>query len=351
MASTAHVSTADDLRDLARDILQAAGTPPATAMVVAASLVDADLAGHGSHGVRRLVPYLEMIEAGTIVPAARPHVVSRRGGTAVVSGRRGFGQAAARLAAAEVAELAGAHGVGVVAVSECNHVGRLGEYAETLARQGLIAQIVGNADPTVAPYGGGHRRMLGTNPIAWAAPRAGGEAVVMDWASAAMAEGKLALLSAAGEAAPEGVLVDADGRPSTDPADFYRGGALLPFGGHKGYGLSVLVELVGGLLTGTGVSCSAAYDGTFGTVITALDVAAFVPLDSYVDQAESFCRALRESGPGVVVPGEPEAEARRTRLAEGIPVPHAVWAELGGLAARLGVPWPDSSPGGQPQGD
>ena len=266
-----------------------------------------------------------------------------------MSGRRGFGQAAARLAAAEAAELAGAHGVGVVAVSECNHVGRLGEYAETLARQGLIAQIVGNADPTVAPYGGGHRPMLAPtrSPGPCRAPwRGGGHG----WASAAMAEGKLALLSAAGEAAPEGVLVDAGGRPSTDPADFYRGGALLPFGGHKGYGLSVLVELVGGLLTGTGVSSSATYDGTFGTVITALDVAAFVPLDSYVEQAESFCRALRESGPGVVVPGEPEAAARRTRLAEGIPVPHAVWAELGGLAARLGVPWPDTSPGGQPQG-
>ncbi|WP_336204285.1 Ldh family oxidoreductase [Nonomuraea sp. LPB2021202275-12-8] len=345
MNSTSHLITADELRGLAQDVLAAAGTPSETAALVAASLVDADLAGHGSHGVRRLTPYLDLIESGMIVPAARPEVVSRRGATAVVSGRCGFGQAAARLAAAEAADLAAAHGVGVVAISECNHVGRLGEYAETLARQGLIAQIAGNADPTVAPYGGS-RRMLGTNPMAWAAPRAGGAAVVMDWATAAMAEGKLALLRAAGEAAPEGVLVDAGGQASTDPADFYRGGALLPFGGHKGYGLSVLVELVGGLLTGTGVACSPAYDGTFGTVITALDVSAFVPLDSYVAQAESFCRALRESGPGVVVPGEPEAESRRTRLAEGIPVPIAVWAGLAGLASRLGVPWPDSSPGG-----
>ncbi|WP_171074247.1 Ldh family oxidoreductase [Nonomuraea basaltis] len=333
------------LRDLARELLVAAGVPGDIAATVAESLVEADLAGHGSHGVRRIMPYLERIEAGVIVPVARPEVVSRRGATAVVSGRRGFGQAAARLAAAEAARLAREHGTGVVAIRECNHVGRLGEYAGTLAEQGLIAQVVGNADPTVAPYGG-HRRMLGTNPMAWAVPRAGGTAVVMDWATAAMAEGKLGLLRAAGSPAPEGVLVDPEGRASTDPADLYRGGALLPFGGHKGYGLSVLIELVGGLLTGTGTACSPEYDGTFGTVITAVDISAFVPLETYVAQVESFCVALRAAGPGVVVPGEPEAVARGTRLKEGIPVPALVWAELAALASRLGVPWTDTPPGG-----
>ncbi|WP_170222877.1 Ldh family oxidoreductase [Nonomuraea turkmeniaca] len=345
MNASSRLITADHLRDLARDLLAAAGAPAGTAATVAASLVEADLAGHGSHGVRRLTPYLDSIEAGVIMPGARPEVLSRRGATAVVSGRRGFGQAAARLAAVEAARLAREHGTGVVAIRECNHVGRLGEYAESLAGQGLIAQVTGNADPTVAPYGG-RGRMLGTNPMAWAVPRAGGAAVVMDWATAAMAEGKLGLLRAAGSPAPEGVLVDPDGRPSTDPDDFYRGGALLPFGGHKGYGLSVLIELVGGLLTGTGTACSPEYDGTFGTVITAVDIAAFVPLDSYIAQVETFCEALRASGPGVVVPGEPEAEARTARLKEGIPVPAPVWADLAALASRLGVPWPDTPSGG-----
>ncbi|SEG90868.1 Malate/lactate/ureidoglycolate dehydrogenase, LDH2 family [Nonomuraea solani] len=344
MNASSRLLTAGHLRDLARALLSAARVPPGTAAAVAESLVEADLAGHGSHGVRRIGPYLDRIEAGAIVPDALPEVVSRRGASAVVSGRRGFGQPAARLAAAEAATLAAAHGVGVVAIRECNHVGRLGEYAGTLAGSGLIAQIVGNADPTVAPYGG-HRRMLGTNPMAWAVPRAGGAAVVMDWATAAMAEGKLGLLRAAGSPAPEGVLVDPEGRASTDPADFYRGGALLPFGGHKGYGLSVLIELVGGLLTGTGTACSPDYDGTFGTVITAVDITAFVPMESYVAQVESFCAALRASGPGVVVPGEPEAAARAARLKEGIPLPAPVWEELGVLASRLGVPWPDTPPG------
>ncbi|MEV0385103.1 Ldh family oxidoreductase [Nonomuraea sp. NPDC050643] len=345
MNASPRLLTAGHLRELARDLLAAARVPPDLAATVAESLVEADLAGHGSHGVRRIRPYLDRIEAGAILPDARPEVVSRRGASAVVSGRRGFGQAAARLATAEAARLAAAHGVAVVAVRECNHVGRLGEYAGTLAASGLIAQVVGNADPTVAPYGG-RRRMLGTNPMAWAVPRAGGAAVVMDWATAAMAEGKLGLLLAAGSPAPEGVLVDAEGRASTDPADFYRGGALLPFGGHKGYGLSVLIELVGGLLTGTGTACSPEYDGTFGTVITAVDITAFVPLESYIAQVESCCEALRASGPGVLVPGEPEAAAREAHLKEGIPVPAPVWAELGVLASRLGVPWPDTPPGG-----
>lgn len=337
--------SADRLRELAGHLLTAAGAPADLAETVSASLVEADLAGHGSHGVRRIPPYVERIESGALKPDARPEVVERRGATAVVSGRRGFGQVAARLATEVAAGLAREHGAGVVAIRECNHIGRLGEYAERLAGQGLIAQVVGNADPTVAPYGG-HRRMLGTNPMAWAAPRADGAAVVMDWATAAIAEGKLNLLRGAGERAPHGVLVDPEGRPSTDPEDFYRGGALLPFGGHKGYGLSVLIELVGGLLTGTGTAASAEYDGTFGTVISAIDITAFVPMESYVAQVESFCSALHASGPGVVVPGEPEAKARAERLKDGVPVAAPVWAELTALAARLGVPWPDMPTGG-----
>jgi LDH2 family malate/lactate/ureidoglycolate dehydrogenase len=339
--TSARLVTPGDLRGLATDVLVAAGTPADVAATVARSLVGADLAGHGSHGVRRLVPYVERIETGVIAPAARAEVVSRRGATAVVSGRRGFGQIAARLAAEEAARLAREHGAGVVAISECNHVGRLGEYAEDLAGQGLIAQVVGNADPTVAPYGGS-RRLLGTNPMAWAVPRAGGAAVVMDWATAAMAEGKLGLLRVAGSPAPPGVLVDPEGRPSTDPDDFYRGGALLPFGGHKGYGLSVLIELVGGLLTGTGASCLPGYDGGFGTVVMAVRVEAFLPLAEFRARSEDLCQTLGATPPAagferVLVPGEIETLTRERRLREGVPVPETHWDELRALARRLGA--------------
>ncbi|RKN03514.1 Ldh family oxidoreductase [Streptomyces radicis] len=163
-------------------------------------------------------------------PATTGRVRSRRGATALVDGQRAFGQLAARRAAAELAELCAEFAVGVVAIEDCDHVGRLGEYAADLAERGLVAVAFASADPTVAPYGGRERR-LGTNPLAWALPRADGRApVVMDRTTAAVAEGKLGVAGAA----------------STDPGDFYRGGALLPFGGHKAMDLvtgeSVVVD-------------------------------------------------------------------------------------------------------------
>jgi LDH2 family malate/lactate/ureidoglycolate dehydrogenase len=331
------------LERFARSILAAAGAPDPISAVVAGSLVESNLVGHDSHGVRRLGPYLEMIERGTVRPAAEAAVLERSGATGIVTGNRGFGQPAARLAASVAAGLAARHGAATVAIRECNHVGRLGEYAGWLAERGMIGIALGNADPTVAPFGG-RRRLLGTNPLAWAAPRSAGRApLVMDWATASVAEGKVAVALARGEPVPEGAVVDGAGQPSTDPADFYRGGALLPFGGHKGYGLSVMIELVGGLLTGTGISCLPGYDGGFGTVLLAVDIERFVPLDRFRGEVEEFCRTLRETPPaaghaGVLVPGEPEARTREERVRSGVPVPAAHLRELRALAERLRVP-------------
>jgi LDH2 family malate/lactate/ureidoglycolate dehydrogenase len=271
----------------------------------------------------------------------------------IVTGNHGFGQPAARLAVSVAAELAAEHGTATVAIRDGNHVGRLGEYAGALATRGLIGIVLGNADPTVAPYGGRARR-LGTNPLAWAAPRAAGTPpVVMDWATASVAEGKVAVALARGEPAPAGAIVDVDGEPSTDPADFYRGGALLPFGGHEGYGLSVLIELVGGLLTGTGISCLPGYDGGFGTVVIAVDIAAFVPIDRFRTEVEEFCTVLRRTPTArghtqVIVPGEPEARSRAERLRAGVPLPAAHWRELCALADRVGAPAPEVVLGGRP---
>ncbi|GAA5066102.1 LDH2 family malate/lactate/ureidoglycolate dehydrogenase [Thermocatellispora tengchongensis] len=333
---------ADRLGRIVRSILGAAGASVEAGRIVAGSLVEANLVGHDSHGVRRLGPYLDAVAAGVIVPAARPEEVRTAGASAVVSGNRGFGQPAARLAVEVASRLAAHHGTATVAIRECNHIGRLGEYAAALAEAGMIGIVLGNADPMVAPYGGRERR-LGTNPLAWAAPRAEGEApVLMDWSTAALAEGKVAVALARGEPVPEGAVVDRDGRPTTDPADLYRGGALLPFGGHKGYGLSVLIELAGGLLAGAGVSCLPGYGGGFGTVVLAVDIAAFLPLSRFREQAEELCRALRDTPPAagfdrVLVPGEIEARTRRERLRDGVPLTEAEWRELRELAARTGA--------------
>ncbi len=181
--------------------------------------------------------------AATSCPAAEPVVAYERGAFARVDGRRGWGQLAARLAAETAIRLAQSHGVGAVTVDRCTHVGRLGEYVEEIAAAGLVGHALGNADPAVAPPGTAVRAM-GTNPVAWAIPRAGGDPVLVDFATAEMAEGKLRVAVAREELLPLAAIVDVHGRPSQTPSDFYDGGALVPFGGHKGYGLSVAAELI-----------------------------------------------------------------------------------------------------------
>lgn len=327
-----HVPAAD-LRALATEILVTVGAAPADAAVVAASLVRSNLLGHDSHGVRRLPTYLDEVRAGRIDPAAHPMAERTRAAAVVVHCRRAFGQLAASRAVEELRAIAPEHGCAVATIRECNHIGRLGEYVGALAEDGLVALAFGNADPTVAPFGGRERR-LGTNPLAWAAPRAEGAApVVMDWATSSVAEGKLAIARDRGEEVTEGLLLDAHGRPSTRPADFYAGGALLPFGGHKGYGLSVLIEIVGGLLSGVGIGSMPGYAGGFGTVLVAVDVAAFAPPEDFRARVEEFCGELSRTPPAeghreVLVPGDPEQGALARRGRDGIPIGQEEWLRL-----------------------
>jgi LDH2 family malate/lactate/ureidoglycolate dehydrogenase len=336
-----HVIRADELVAFARDLLGGLGTPAAAAEAVAASLVDSDLAGHDSHGVRRLLPYTDFVRAGQVDPAAEPKLTDSSGATAVVDGNRCFGQLAARLATETVAELAREHGAAAVVVRRAGHVGRLGEYTGSLTERELVGIAVCNSDPTVAPYGGRERR-LGTNPLSLAVPRGEGRPpIVMDWATSAVAEGKLQMSLARGEQAPPGAVVDRDGRPTTNPSDFYEGGALLPFGAHKGYGLSVLIELLGGLLSGAGISSLPDYDETNGMLIVALAIDRFGDPATFRDRAEAFCALLADTAPaqgatGVMVPGEPEANTGAERRRDGIPVPAAIWRALRELKETTG---------------
>lgn len=324
------------LEALGTRILTAAGASPADAEVVVGSLVRSNLLGHDSHGVRRLLDYVAQVRSGRIDPRAVPEAETTRPGAVVVHGRRAFGQLAARRAVRELEAVVRAQGSGVAVIRECNHIGRLGEYVADLAERDLVGLAFGNADPTVAPHGGRERR-LGTNPLAWAAPRGLGlPPLVMDWATSGVAEGKLRVARDRGERVAPGLVLDAQGRPTTAPADFYAGGALLPFGGHKGYGLSVLIEVVGGLLAGVGIGSLPGYQGGFGTVLVAFDIAAFLPARQFREQAERFCRLLAETPPargheGVMVPGEPEERTRRDRARDGIPIADRTWHELNAL--------------------
>lgn len=325
------IHSAGELLQLARDVLEDAGAPPATANAVAESLIESNLRGHDSHGIRRLTPYLAFVQRGQIDPRAEPTVVKRHGAVVIVDGHGGFGQPAARLAVHELIARAREHGVGAAAIRRANHVGRLGEWVEQIADEGLIGLAFCNAEPTVAPFGGSERR-LGTNPLAWATP--GKPPMVMDWSTATMPEGKLAVARAKGERIPEGVVITQDGESSTDPNDFYEGGALLPVGQHKGSGLSVMIQLVGGALAGTGVFGEHG-EANNGTVLIALDPRAFAE-DDFEEQAVAFAAALAGTKPArgfdaVLVPGEIERRTRARRAQEGVPIPAATWSELQAL--------------------
>jgi uncharacterized oxidoreductase len=336
--------SASTLDTLATEVLTALGTPAANAKVIAGSLVESDLRGHDSHGVRRLVPYAALARAGTLQVTAEPTVVADTPpAVAIVDGRNAFGQLTARAATLELIRRVDQTSIAIAVLRRCQHVGRLGEYVEQIAGAGHIGLAMANADPTVAPWGG-RDRMLGTNPFAWAAPVADGAApLVVDFATSATAEGKLAVARASGQRVPEGLIVDADGEPTTEPADFYAGGALLPFGGHKGYGLGLIADVVAGLLSGTGSASAPGYDGTFGTVLIAVKTATFVDVDAFTRDVEELRARLHAGAPGagserVLVPGEPEWNTRAHRLEHGVALAPGTVADLDRLTADLGVP-------------
>ena len=317
------------------------GAPGPEAEVVASSLVLSNVVGHDSHGVIRLLQYSRLIDAGQVKPAQPAEIARRRGSVAAVDGHWGFGQPGAQLATRLANEIASANGVAAVTIDRCNHVGRLGEYVAAMAAAGKVGLAWCNSGPVVAPFGGSGR-VMGTNPLAWAVPRAGGPEIVVDFATSSVAEGKLVLARAAGQSVAPGLIIDDKGQPTTDPNDFYAGGALLPFGGHKGSGLSIMIELAGGVLSGMGASPMADYAGGNGTVLVALDIDAFMPLEEYLEKAAEFWTEAKRVGAGplkaqVLMPGEIEDLTRTRRLAEGIPVTDEVRRQISELAARVKV--------------
>jgi uncharacterized oxidoreductase len=330
----------DELVGIASDFLHALGAPTSTARLVAASLVLSNLVGHDSHGIVRLVDYTQAVRRGQIRPDGGPRVEAAHGAVAIVDGGWGFGQPAAQLATDLAVQAASTSGVAAVAISACNHIGRLGEYVATIARAGHMGMAFCNSGPVVAPFGG-VGRVLGTNPLAWAAPGPDG-AVVLDFATSKIAEGKLRIALADGRTVAPGCIIDREGKASVDPADFYAGGAMLPFGDHKGSGMSMLIELTAGLVSNMGASCDPEYQNGNGTLIIALDIGAFTGLPHYFEQAETFARQAKLIGGGpahadVLLPGELEARTLETRRAGGLFVAYEIRRQISELADELGV--------------
>ena len=335
------------LRDVLERIYQAKGASAEEAAVVARHQVDANLAGHDSHGVIRTMSYAAAIDKGHIVPGA-PYEVERETPTsAVVNGNWGFGFVVTERAMAETIDKARSTGVAMTTVRCQSHVGRLGGYAVMAAEQGMIAMIMadsGLGPKSVAPFGGRTSR-LGTNPICFAAPGGPGGPVLLDMATSAVAVGKLHVARSRGDAIPTGWILDKHGSPTTDPNDYYDGGTVLPLGGdqaHKGYGLSFVVEMFCGLLTGLGFGIDPQGRHNDGIFLSVFDVARLQDLEGFQRSVANFVEYLKETPLAegfdeILYPGELETRLSAQRRQAGIEIDKATWNGLQGLLNELGL--------------
>lgn len=337
--------TSEQAQETLLVLLRALGTPEDLALIVAEALRGANLEGHDSHGMLRMSKYSASVREGRVHPQARAEVVRRHGATACVSARWGWGQPAARLAAQTASEIAGELGVGAVVLQDSPHIGRLADYVELIAAEGRIGMALTNTGAIVAPFGGRERR-LGTDPIAFAIPRARGRRPLMvDFATSVIAEGKVRVAAAAGQPVPPGSVIDREGAPSEDPQALFAGGALLTAQGHKGYGLAVAIEALGGAMSGMGPAMIPDFGHGNGAFMLALEIEAFAGVARFARQIEEMAESLKSSAPmpgatEVLLPGEPEQRSAERRLREGIPVAEPIWAELSGIADELGVTLP-----------
>ncbi len=334
-------------------IVRAGGSTGYEADLVAGSLVDANLSGHDSHGVGMIARYADAIVEGGLAINQHPRVVVDAGAMLSVDGCLGYGQVIARETIDLAIERARVHGSAIVALARSHHLGRVGQWAEQAAAAGLVSIHFVNviARPMVATWGGGDARH-GTNPFCVGIPRRAAPPVILDFATSRIAQGKARVAYNKGIPVPPGALIDAQGRPTTDArfAVVAPFGALLPFGDHKGSGLALVCELLGGALTGGRTG-----HGPADTPMQVLNSMLSVLIDpdrlgagrGFHDETERFVEWVKAAPVAagfdrVRVAGDPEREMREQRLRDGIPVDPNTWEEILRAGAKLGLPRADA---------
>ena len=339
---------ANDLTALVPNIYEAVGVAPEKATVVATEQVEANLAGHDSHGVLRTMDYVAWIKLGHIVPAAEMEIVRETPATAVIDGHWGFGFVITKQATELVIAKARATGVAAATVRRQSHVGRLSPYTQLMAENGLIGFMTadsGMAPKHVVPFGGRQGR-LGTNPISISAPSKRHGVAALDMSTATVAMGKIHVAAARGETIPTGWLINAEGAPTTDPSDYKRGAVLLPLGadqGHKGYGLAFMIEMLSGLLTGIGYGVDPKGKHNDGVFLAAFNIANFIEPEQFETEMSSFIdevknTPLAQGHQAIYFPGEMERRSAERRRRDGISIDEDTWRRLRALATEVGSP-------------
>ena len=339
--------TADYLQRVTYHVLRAARVGEDDARLVAERIIGANLAGHDSHGIMLLSTYIDRINKGHIVPGAPTEVLDETPTSFRVDGHWEFGYVVSTRAMERLIAKAKEQNIAAATVFHQGHVGRVATYPLMAAREGLIGFMTadsGGSPKHVAPFGGSDRR-LGTNPLCMAFPSDTPSPMFIDMATSAVAAGKVQLARSRGHAIPEGWVVNKDGRPTTDPNDFYAGGAIQPLGGpegHKGYGLSVMVETLSGLLTGIGFGDDPAGRHNDGSFMMAVKVEAFRPLAQFRKDVAEFADYLKASPLAtgfseILYPGEIEYRTEQQRLRDGVEVDDATWQEVWRLVQEHGL--------------
>ncbi len=337
------------LHQIGAAILAAAGLPADQADLAAHHLVEANLMGHDSHGVIRIPGYARSLRAGELLPVGNQRVVRERPAAVVLDANHCFGIVLAYEAMRMAVSRAKEHTFGAVAVHHSGHIGRLGAFPPLAAEQDCIGVIMLNGGAQfTAPFGGTGRR-LPPNPIAISVPVAGSAPLMLDITTSVAAGGKIDVAKARGVTLPEGYLIDAAGKPVTDPGLFRNTDvAMLPLGGpfgYKGYGLALMIDAIAGGLSWAGCSAEHPTRGGSGYLALAIDIASFIDPEEYKQETLKLKEWVKSSPtmPGfdrVLVPGEIEAEVQAKREAEGLNIEQATWSAISATADELGVTVP-----------
>ena len=338
---------AEFLIDLTRRIFQAVGSNDAEAEVVAQRLVNANLSGHDSHGVIRIPTYINWIREDKTLLNQTIDIETDNGSMVVVDGKFGLGQSIGQQAMQLGIERAGEHGVAVIALKDSAHLGRIGDWPEMCAEAGMVSVHFVNTSGMgnlVAPYGAIERR-LSANPFAAGVPTQSEFPLILDMSACTIAEGKIRVALHAGKQVPEGCIIDSEGKPTTDPKTFYGppAGSILPIAGHKGYALSMIIEMMAGALTGG--SCTnpeRANRLSNGMLSIIMDRSKLQTEDYFYNEVERYCNYVRsaklmDENNRILMPGEIEYNTRATRRVEGIELSQTTIEMIQGTCNTLGV--------------
>jgi uncharacterized oxidoreductase len=337
------VFKAEQLRQMGLAIFQGAGASEGEAKRVVELLVESNLIGHDSHGVIRISGYVTQILSGKMNLGVEAKVVRESATTALVDGGWGLGQIVATQTMNLAIEKARDANVSVISTFNCQHVGRMADYAIMAVEQDMIGFCCVNSRPGVVPFGG-MQRMFNQSPLGWAIPAGEEKPFVLDISTSVCAGGKIAVARARGMKLPPGYIIDKNGKPSVDPEDYYRGGAGLPLGGpvgYKGFGLAMVVDITAGLLSGRGASHVGGERGQ-GVFQMAINIDAFRPIKEFKKEMDELIRAVKGSktAPGfneILIPGELERRTKREKQITGIYLSSRTWDELVQTGKKVNV--------------